>query len=320
MTLTGNTFYFPWEVSLMEWLQSHIGEAGISVLSFFSSFGEEIFLLLVFGTVYWGFNKRQGRTLGLTVLMGTVWGPMIKNIALRRRPYFDSEGIKILRVVEPEADIYDIAAQGYSFPSGHSTNAAALFGSLAKQFRKKWFTALAFVMPLLVGVSRVVVGAHYPTDVLGGWALGTLALLLVPALEKRLGSTVKFYGALLLLSVPGFFYCKSADYFSCMGLLVGFMGGTLLEEKAINFENTKNVLRIVLRLLGGFAIYFALNKLLKLPFSKEFLDSGTFAALMVRFARYALIAFIGFGVYPLIFKFTAKFWTKKDHAGVSASA
>jgi membrane-associated phospholipid phosphatase len=48
---------------------------------------------------------------------------MAKNIALRRRPYFDHESIHILRVVEPEADIYDIAAQGYSFPSGHSTNA-----------------------------------------------------------------------------------------------------------------------------------------------------------------------------------------------------
>lgn len=309
MNLQGNTFFFPWEVSLMEWIQAHLSEPWLSVVSTLSMFGEEMVMILVLGFLYWCWNKQMGKTVGLSILIGTVWNPMIKNIALRRRPYFDNEGIKILRVVEPEADIYDIAAQGYSFPSGHSANAANAFGSLAVTGKKKWLTVLAFVLPLLVGISRVAMGAHYPTDVLAGWALGIVAVLLIPLLQRKIKNPLVLYGILLVTAIPGFFYCKSADYFSSVGLLIGFMGGTLVEEKFVRFEGTRKPLWIVLRLLGGIALYFALNTLLKLPFSKDFLASGTYPALLVRCARYAVIAFLGFGVYPMLFKAVEKRFT-----------
>ena len=47
MELTGNTFFFPWEVGLEQWLQSHLGTAGTGIMSFFSAFGEEIILILI---------------------------------------------------------------------------------------------------------------------------------------------------------------------------------------------------------------------------------------------------------------------------------
>ena len=168
MTAAGNTFFFPWEVTLMEWLQTHMSSAGISALAQFSMFGEELMLLLIVGFVYWSYDKKLGRTLGLTTIMGLAWNTMIKNVVLRRRPYFDHENIKILRVPEPEADIYSISAQGYSFPSAHSTNAVTVFGCLAVNLRKWWMTILMVLIPLLTGISRFVVGAHYPTDVLAG--------------------------------------------------------------------------------------------------------------------------------------------------------
>lgn len=302
MAASGNTFFFPWEVSLMEWLQGHIGSAGISIISFFSMFGEEILLVLFLGFIFWCYDKKLGRTMGLSAIMGLTWNAMIKNIALRRRPYFDHEGIKILRVVEPEADIYNISAQGYSFPSGHSTNAVTAFGSLAVNLRKRWATAVAIVIPLLTGISRFVVGAHYPTDVLGGWLLGVIIVLIVPLLQKRVKNTLLLYGILLFVNIPGFFYCKSADYFTGAGLLIGFMGGTLLDDRFVHFENTRKPLWMAVRLLGGLAVYFALSKLLKLPFSEEFLTSGTTASLLVRCARYAVSAFVDFGVYPMLFR------------------
>lgn len=302
MNLTGNTFFFSWEVRLMEWLQAHIGTAGISVISFFSMFGEEMILILVLGFLYWGYNKQMGKTVGLTVLMGLVWNPLIKNIALRRRPYFDNDGIKILRVVEPDADIYDISAQGYSFPSGHSANAAALYGSLAVAEKKRWLSILAVVLPLLIGFSRVVVGAHYPTDVLAGLVLGAFAVAVIPALQRKIKNPVFLYGLLLITALPGLFYCKSSDYYTGLGLLIGFMGGTLLEEKVVRFENEKRPVFILLRMAGGVAVYFVLNKLLKLPFSADFLASGSYAALLTRCARYAVIAFVDFGVYPMLFR------------------
>ena len=298
----GNTFYLGWEPGLMEWLQTHLGASAISFISFFSSFGEELILILLLGLLYWGLNKKLGKSVGITVLMGMVWNTMIKNIALRRRPYFDHEGIDIYRVVEPDADIYDISAQGYSFPSGHSTNAAGTYWGLAMHTGKKWMKCLAVALFLLVGISRVVVGAHYPTDVLCGWLLGLFVAIVIRILEEKIRNPLVLYGILLATALPGLFYCRSSDYFTSFGLMIGFFAGSLVEEKVVQFENTKNPVRIVLRVLGGGGIYYALNSILKFPFSAEFLESGTLAAHGVRALRYAIIIFFVIGVYPMIFK------------------
>ena len=318
MELTGNTFSFPWEASLMEWLQTHLSGA-VPVISFLSAVGEELIMILILGFLYWWYDKKAGKAIGLSVLMGIVWNPMIKNIFLRRRPYFDHEGIRILRLVEPKADPMDIAAQGYSFPSGHSTDAVAMYGSLGRYFKKKWLVAAALALPLLVGFSRVVVGAHYPTDVFVGWALGVAVMLLVPWLQKKLQKDGLLYLVLLATVLPGFFYCKSDDFFTGVGLMIGFMAGNLFEDRKVQFSNTRSVPCGLLRLAGGIAVYFVANALLKLPFSGDFLNSGTTAALLVRAARYAVIAFLEFGVYPMAFARVEGFlFRKKSENAVSA--
>ena len=114
MELIGNTFSFPWEVELMSWLQNSLPESVISALSRLSFFGEEIFLVAVLGFIYWSYDKQAGRRLGISLLMINVWAPMIKNVALRRRPYMDHEQITLKRLVEKGADPMDISAQGYT--------------------------------------------------------------------------------------------------------------------------------------------------------------------------------------------------------------
>ena len=303
MTAIGNTFFFQWEVTLMEWLQANLGSAAISMMSFFSLFGEELPLILIVGFIYWSYDKKLGRRMGLSAIMGLTWSTMIKNIVLRRRPYFDHENIKILRIVEPHGDIYDISTQGYSFPSAHSTNAVTVFGSLATNLRKRWIVILAIILPLLTGISRFVVGAHYPTDVMAGWLLGLTSVTVVNMLQDRVKNTITLYGILLVIALPGFFYCRTEDYFTSMGLMIGFMGGTLLDDRFVHFENTEKLLFRVLRVLGGLVVYLVLNTLLKLPFSKEFLSDGSTAAMTIRFVRYAIVSVVAFGVYPMVFRF-----------------
>lgn len=302
MELTGNTFFFPWEVSLMEWLQNTLGGSAAGAISFLSAFGEEIFMIIVMGALYWWYDKKAGKGVGLSILTGMVWNTQIKNIFIRRRPYFDHEGVKILRVVEPSADPMDIAAQGYSFPSGHSTNGAAAFAGLGAELRKKWMTVLAVLIPLLIGFSRVFVGAHYPTDVLGGWALGLLAVLAVTLLRRKVRNEYAVYGILLATSLPGIFFCRSEDYFTALGLMAGFIAGSLFEEKKTRFENTRSVLFGILRILGGFAVYFGLNLALKKILSAAFPGAGETVQLYFRALRYAVIAFVEFGVYPMLFR------------------
>lgn len=314
MELVGNTFFFPWEVNLMEWLQSHLSPGLISLISQFSLFGEELFLILMLGFLYWSYDKKMARTLGLNILAVQILFPMIKNVALRRRPYFDHEGIKILRVVEPAADPLDIAAQGYSFPSGHSASVMSAFAGLAA-YKKKWyFTLLAVVLPLLVGFSRVVVGAHYPTDVLAGWLVGLAAVAAVPRLQKAVKNRLAFYGILLAVSLPGFFFCKSADFFTGFGLLLGFIVSCEIDDRFVRFENTRSPIRAILRVVGGLLVFLALNQGLKLPFSNEFLNGSSYPSLLVRCARYAIVSIAAFGLYPMVFRYTAKIGRKAEAA------
>lgn len=74
----------------------------------------------------------------------------------------------------------------HSFPSGHSmvasvayvTLGALLARTVARRREKIYFIALAFALAFLIGVSRVYLGVHYPTDVLAGWSAGTAWALL----------------------------------------------------------------------------------------------------------------------------------------------
>jgi len=312
MIATGNTFYFPWEETLMEWLQAHIPGVWISIISRFSLFGEELPLILILGFVYWSYDKKLGRTLGLSVIMGLAWNTMIKNVFLRRRPYFDLKGVKILRVVEPDADIYDISAQGFSFPSGHSTNSVTAFGSLAMNLRKRWMTVIAVLIPLLTGFSRCVVGAHFPTDVMVGWFLGFICVLLIHLLQDKVKNTFMLYGILLVSTIPGFFYCKSTDYFTAMGLMIGFMGGTLLDDHYVHFENTRKPAFVIGRVLVGLVVYLVFNFLLKKLFAGGLMSGTDTVALMMRFLRYAIVSFLGFGVYPMFFKYEKRIQSGLD--------
>ena len=309
----GTFFFFEWEMQLMEWLQAHIGSSGFGfwLLSNLSAFGEQLLLVVIMGFLYWGLNKEFGKYVGLNVLMVNVWNPMIKNVVLRLRPYFvPGYNIKPLRPVDESADVMDVAKQGYSFPSGHSSNAVTAYGSLAAHEKKrKVLWILAVVLPLLVGFSRVFVGVHYPTDVLGGWALGILVVILVPLLRRKIKNRWLFYGVLLVLSVPGFFFCKTDDYFSSFGMLLGFILAEPFEERFVKFENTSNIFRCILRTIGGGLLYFGLNAGLKVPLG--LLDSGGFVSQLLRVLRYSMVIFAVIGVYPMLFKLTGKLWTKK---------
>ncbi len=81
----------------------------------------------------------------------------------------------------PEIVPHLVNAEFWSFPSGHSVMSAAVYLSLAAIAApvqtgsniRRFIPISAVVIVLLIGISRIYLGVHYPTDVLAGWLLGT---------------------------------------------------------------------------------------------------------------------------------------------------
>ena len=318
----GNVFYFEWEVRLIEWLQNALGPASTALLKVFTFIGGETGMLIVMLIMIFCYQKEAGMRCALKILTATMWFPMIKNIVLRVRPYIAhanvvdgqmTEGrVKALSITEKDANMWDSVQQGFSFPSGHCANTVALYGGIAMEFRKRWMWFLMIALTLLIGMSRFIAGAHYPTDVLAGWAVGLLAIGFCVLLEKKVRNEWLRYVILFAVSIPGIFWCKSRDYFSSLGLLVGIIAALPVEKKYIHFQDTRNIWAMILRIIGVFALYYVLNTLMKLPFSKEWLDSGELAANLVRTVRYAIILFVALGVYPRVFPLFEKVGKKTE--------
>jgi len=129
----------------------------------------------------WLVHRRSDAVyLVLTRAVAIVVGTLLKDGVARTRP----------ELAHPVAH-----ASGYSFPSGHALGSAAAYMSLAlvvsweRPAVLRVLVPLAAVVALVVGMTRVLLGVHYPSDVVAGLALGWAIALLVPARVGTLGST-----------------------------------------------------------------------------------------------------------------------------------
>lgn len=303
----GVIWFLPFEEQLIVWLQ-HLGEGTIlqTILfylnNFFSFLGEEIICIAVMGFVYWGLDKKRGERIGAAIMLTNVSIGLLKNIFSRVRPWAASGSIELLRDVD-----------GFSFPSGHSANCTALYPTTAYEFKEwKWLRWAAVFVPVLCGISRCYVGAHWPTDVIVGLAAGLLLFLLVEAVLRSGFNKFIFYFIVIAVSSVGLLYCTTNDYYNSYGMLIGFVLGLLFEQRFTRFENTGNLWLALLRTVVGGALYFALSSLIKLLIGNLF-PAGSMGYLLMRSVRYGLVVFLLVGVYPLAFRLEKKLFpqTKK---------
>lgn len=296
----GVIWFLPFEEQLIVWLQ-HLGEGTVlqTILfylnNFFSFLGEEIICIAVMGFVYWGLDKKRGERIGAAIMLTNVSIGLLKNIFSRVRPWAASGSIELLRDVD-----------GFSFPSGHSANCTALYPTTAYEFKEqKWLRWAAVFVPLLCGISRCYVGAHWPTDVIVGLAAGLLLFLLVEAVLRSGFNKYVFYFIVIAVSSVGLLYCTTNDYYNSYGMLIGFVFGLLFEQRFTRFENTGNLWLALLRTVVGGALYFALSSLIKLLIGNLF-PAGSMGYLLMRSLRYGLVVFLLVGVYPLAFRMEKK--------------
>ena len=119
-------------------------------------------------------RRAAGIALVLTVLGGRLLVEVMKLAVDRPRPAFDEHPVTVF---------------SQSFPSGHAGNSMITYGAIALfALPARWRTAgliAAVTLSLAIGMTRPALGVHWPSDVLGGWCLGILWLLVCRSLWTR---------------------------------------------------------------------------------------------------------------------------------------
>ncbi|MFD7297260.1 phosphatase PAP2 family protein [Streptomyces sp. NPDC059897] len=154
-------------------------------MEFVGEYGILLALVLVVLWCWWGARKRGSLDDAASAVAAVVWAPLAAGVAVlvnvpirsfveRPRPFMDHDGLEVL--VKGKTD--------FSFVSDHATLAMAIGAGLFIAHRKLGLAAIG--LAVLEGFCRVFMGVHYPTDVVGGFALGTAVALLLSPLASAL--------------------------------------------------------------------------------------------------------------------------------------
>jgi undecaprenyl-diphosphatase len=149
-------------------------------MEFAGEYGILLALVLLVLWAWWGARRRGTLDDAASSVAAVVWAPLAAAVAVlvnvpirgfveRPRPFKDHEGLTVLITGKND----------FSFVSDHATLAMAMGAALFVANRRLGLAGIA--LAVVEGFCRVFMGVHYPTDVVGGFALGTaVALLLSP--------------------------------------------------------------------------------------------------------------------------------------------
>ena len=126
--------------------------------------------------LWWHGHFRTGLTLIAVTLIG--------------RGLNQVQKLEVSRI-RPDLEPHLVIEQSNSFPSGHSSGSMIFFLTLALLLThrgpwRRWAAAGAVLVAILVGISRVMLGVHWPSDVVGGWVFGLLWVLLTLRIAEDL--------------------------------------------------------------------------------------------------------------------------------------
>jgi len=241
--------------------------------------GDAEFYLLLAPIIIWSVNYRLGARLGILLLLSSSINEALKNLFMQPRP------------CEPRPDICIDQAEGYGIPSGHSQNAIVFWGVIAHWVSKAWAWVAAIILMLLIGLSRIYLGVHFPSDVIVGWAIGIVILglyiVLGERVEKWLGGLSLALQILLALSLPVLLLVIQPNdvMVQITGAFAGIAVGVALGVRYLDFDAGGQFWKRAVRFLVGVAVVAAIYFGLRIIFPG---DGETLYAVF-RFIRYGLV-------------------------------
>ena len=241
--------------------------------------GNAEFYLLLAPIIIWCVNYKLGARVGVMLLLSAYLNESLKNLLMQPRP------------CEPRPDLCIDYSESYGLPSGHSQNAVVFWGIIADWVSTAWGWVLAILLMLLIGLSRIYLGVHFPTDVFAGWAIGIVILAIYLTVGKRIESwlaqlTMGVQVAIaLLLPILLMLLQPNAVMAQINGALAGIATGVVLAARYIDFDAGGELWKRAVRFLLGAALVAVIYFGLRLIFPGE--GESLYAAF--RFVRYAAV-------------------------------
>jgi membrane-associated phospholipid phosphatase len=191
----------------------------------FTFLGQPQFYVLILPLLLWCVDVRLGARVAVFLLMSSQLNAVLKGVFQQPRPCDFDPSLQMAWF------------EGYGLPSGHAQFVIIFWGAIAAWERRRWLWVLTVVLTVLVGFSRVYLGVHFPHDVLAGWAIGgvslVLYLVLQPPLERWLGELDLRWQVLLAAGVPLALFAGSPgkSVATAMGSLAGAGVGFTLARR-----------------------------------------------------------------------------------------
>ena len=279
--------------------------------------GEETAFLVLALIVFWCLDKRRGYYTMAVGFFGILASQWMKILCRIPRPWVKDPNFTILEAAREAAD-------GYSFPSGHTQSAFGTLGAIAVTSRKRLVQVICIVLAVLVGISRMYIGVHTPEDVLVGALLSVFFIaVLYPAMIRHADRGVPAVIALLTVFTAAYLifmetYPFPADIdahnlesamknaYTISGCMIGLLIVYPLEKKYVNFSEKAVWWAQILKVIGGLILVLAVKEGLRAPLEAVF--GGHLAA---RAVRYGLIVLCAGLLWPVSFRFFGKLGRKE---------
>jgi len=274
-----------------------------TIIGLITRLGEETVVVVVFCAIFWCISKKMAYVIGVAFFISGLTVQGMKICFRIDRPW----------VADPTLNPVPAALEystGYSFPSGHTQSAAALFGALGAQMKSKAAIIICFTIPVLVAFSRMYLGVHTLIDVVTSLLICailifiTLKVLAHDKIDKKrefIISSVMVLYAIVVIITAAILYSNGtieqkyiADCLKAAGAGIGFAVGMFIERVYIDFSvKSKSLILQILKFVLGVIGVLAIQEGLKLIIGTE---------LIADIFRYFLMLTWVTVFYPLIIK------------------
>lgn len=282
------------------------------VMGLITHLGGEMFFMVIAVAVFWCVSKRMGYYLMTVGFFGTIINQFLKIVCCVPRPWVKDPSFTIVESARAEAT-------GYSFPSGHTQNAVATYGGIARYTRRGWVRWLCVALVLVICFSRMYLGVHTLLDV-GVSFLITAALVfavypLMEEADRRPMILTNLIALMVLCSgaFVGYLYLRgdsgataedTANYLSAMenawkllGATAGMLVVNLVDRHYLRFETDAVWWAQLIKLVVGFGLLVAIRSGLKAPLIALLGGNAAIAGAV----RYLLVVLFAGCVWPITF-------------------